>query len=213
MPAQAHPLEPFFHHEVTAAFVGKLGLNDPEIANYIAKVLCSFSETDRLFLRQGLAGHTREELRDLMLASDPVNGSALSFDAERAMRKYIGDYALFVAGMLPEAIGEEQPRQPAHHRRADPRGQGKLLHREPVQRVRVQERGGDVRPAPRSVRALRSGAGAGAGRAGQTDGAGAAAGVIRSRSCVDSHGCCCLSAPFPPPRRRPRHPRSLHRRR
>ena len=107
MPAPAHPLEPFFHHEVTATFEGKLGLNDPEIANYIAKVLCSFSETDRLFLRQGLAGHTREELRDLMLASDPVNGSALSFDAERAMRKYIGDYALFVAGMLPEAIGED----------------------------------------------------------------------------------------------------------
>ncbi len=112
MPAQAHPLEPFFHHEVTAAFVGKLGLNDPEIANYIAKVLCSFSETDRLFLRQGLAGHTREELRDLMLASDPVNGSALSFDAERAMRKYIGDYALFVAGMLPEAIGEDRGNRP-----------------------------------------------------------------------------------------------------
>jgi hypothetical protein len=107
MPAQAHPLEPFFHQEVTATFEGKLGLNDPEIANYIAKVLCSFSESDRLFLRRGLAGHTREELQAMMLASDPVNGTASSFDAERAMRKYIGDYALFVAGMLPEAIGED----------------------------------------------------------------------------------------------------------
>jgi hypothetical protein len=107
MPAQAHPLEPFFHHEVTATFEGKLGLNDPEIAAYIAKVLCSFSENDRLFLRRGLAGHTREELQAMVLASDPVNGTASSFDAERAMRKYIGDYALFVAGMLPEAIGED----------------------------------------------------------------------------------------------------------
>ncbi len=107
MPTQAHPLEPFFHHEVTAIFESKLGLNDPAIADYIAKILCSFSETDRLFLRQGLAGHSREELQGMMLASDPVNGTALSFDAERAMRKYIGDYALFVAGMLPEALGTD----------------------------------------------------------------------------------------------------------
>lgn len=107
MPTQAHPLEPFFHHEVTAAFEGKLGLNDPEIAAYIAKVLCSFSETDRLFLRKGLAGHSWHELNGMMLASDPVHGTAPSFDAERAMRKYIGDYALFVAGMLPEAIASD----------------------------------------------------------------------------------------------------------
>lgn len=107
MPAPAHPLEPFFHHEVTAAFEGKLGLNDPEIANYIARILCSFSETDRLFLRRGLAGHSREELQGMMLASDPVHGTASSFDAERSIRKYIGDYALFVAGMLPEAIGDD----------------------------------------------------------------------------------------------------------
>lgn len=107
MPAQAHPLEPFFHHEVTAIFEGKLGLNDPEIANYVAKVLCSFSETDRLFVRKERAGHSREELQGMILASDPVLGTAGSFDQERAMRKYIGDYALFVAGMLPEAIGAD----------------------------------------------------------------------------------------------------------
>lgn len=107
MPVQAHPLEPFFHHEVTSAFEGKLGLNDPEISAYIARVLCTFSETDRLFLRHGLAGHSREELHAMTLASDPIRGNAPSFDAERAMRKYIGDYALFVAGMLPEAIGAD----------------------------------------------------------------------------------------------------------
>jgi len=107
MPAQAHPLESFFNQEVTAAFEGKLGLNDPEISAYISRVLCSFSETDRLFLRQGLAGHSREELQAMTLASDPVHGTATSFDQERAVRKYIGDYALFVAGMLPEAIGSD----------------------------------------------------------------------------------------------------------
>jgi hypothetical protein len=37
-----------------------------------------------------------------------VHGSAPSFDAERALRKHIGDYALFVAGMYPEAMGSSR---------------------------------------------------------------------------------------------------------
>jgi hypothetical protein len=32
-------------------------------------------------------------------ASDPVLGTAASFEEERSARKYIGDYALFMAGM------------------------------------------------------------------------------------------------------------------
>lgn len=40
----------------------------------------------------------------MLRAADPVNGTAPSFDAERALRKHIGDYALFVAGMFPEAV-------------------------------------------------------------------------------------------------------------
>jgi hypothetical protein len=99
-----HPLEPFFHHEVSTIFEGRLGLNDPDVTGYVARVLCNFAESDSLFLARGAGGHPMKELEDMMLASDPVRGTAPSFDAERSMRKYIGDYALFVAGMVPEAI-------------------------------------------------------------------------------------------------------------
>jgi hypothetical protein len=51
----------------------------------------------------------------MMLAADPVHGSAPSFDAERAVRKHIGDYALFVAGMYPEATDSNR-----RHRRRRP---------------------------------------------------------------------------------------------
>ena len=44
----------------------------------------------------------------MVQAADPVNGTAPSFDAERALRKHIGDYALFVAGMYPEAISSSR---------------------------------------------------------------------------------------------------------
>ena len=105
MQTQAHhPLEPFFQQAVRESYEGKLGLHDPDVIGYVSRVLCDFSEADNLFKVRDAAGHPKEELDAMMLASDPVNGAAPSFDAERAMRKYIGDYALFVAGMVPEAI-------------------------------------------------------------------------------------------------------------
>lgn len=115
MQTQAHPLEPFFHQAVRECYEGKLGLHDPDVINYVARVLCDFSENDGLFKSREAAGHPAQELEAMMLAADPVHGTAPSFDAERAMRKYIGDYALFVAGMVPEAIGpslDEGQRRP-----------------------------------------------------------------------------------------------------
>ena len=104
MPTQAHPLEPFFLQAVRESYEGKLGLHDPDVIGYVSRVLCDFSESDGLFKARDAAGHPKQELEAMILASDPINGTAPSFDAERAMRKYIGDYALFVAGMVPEAV-------------------------------------------------------------------------------------------------------------
>ncbi len=108
MPAPAHPLEQFFNNEVTAAFESKLRLKDPEIAVYVARVLCEFSEHPTLFRPPARRGHTLDELVGMVRASDPIAGTAPSFDAERTMRKYIGDYSLFVAGMVPEAMNTGQ---------------------------------------------------------------------------------------------------------
>jgi hypothetical protein len=110
-----HPLEPFFLQAVRDSYEGKLGLHDPDVIGYVSRVLCDFSEADGLFKGRCTAGHPKDDLDAMMLASDPVNGTAPSFDAERAMRKYVGDYALFVAGMVPEAIdsgAEEKSRRP-----------------------------------------------------------------------------------------------------
>jgi hypothetical protein len=104
MQTQAHPLEPFFQQAVRDSYEGKLGLHDPDVIAYVSRVLCDFSEANSLFKARDAAGHPKDELDAMILASDPVNGTASSFDVERSMRKYVGDYALFVAGMVPEAI-------------------------------------------------------------------------------------------------------------
>jgi len=113
MASQTHPLEPFFQQAVRNSYEGKLGLHDPEATGYIAQLLCEFSDARNLYQVRDQAGHPIEELEEMVRASDPVNGTASSFDAERALRKYIGDYTLFVGGMYPEAAGPGH--KPGHH--------------------------------------------------------------------------------------------------
>ncbi|MGA3081949.1 MAG: hypothetical protein ABSD44_11270, partial [Terracidiphilus sp.] len=85
MLAQAHPLEPFFHQAVRNSYEGKLGLRDSEVTSYVARVLCEFSEADKLFSVRDAAGRPVEELDAMIFAADPVHGDAPSFDAERAV--------------------------------------------------------------------------------------------------------------------------------
>lgn len=113
MQGQAHPLEPFFRQAVRNSYEGKLGLHDPEVTGYVAHMLCEFVASDKLFSMRDPAGRPMDELAEMMRAADPVLGAAASFDAERALRKHIGDYSLFVAGMYPEAAGSAR-RQRRH---------------------------------------------------------------------------------------------------
>ena len=118
MQTQAHPLEPFFQQAVRNSYEGKLGLNDPDVTGYVAHLLCDFSRSDKLYKFRDEMGRPISELEPLIAASDPVNGTAASFDAERMMRKHIGDYSLFVAGMYPEAV-ETWHRYRHYHPRLD----------------------------------------------------------------------------------------------
>jgi hypothetical protein len=93
---------------VRNSYEGKLGLNDPDVTAYVARLLCEFSESDKLYKVRDEVGRPIEELTEMMQAADPVHGTAASFDAERATRKHIGDYALFVAGMYPEAMNSSR---------------------------------------------------------------------------------------------------------
>jgi hypothetical protein len=101
---QGYPIESFLNEAVRNSYEGKLGILDPEITNYVSRLLSEFSEYDKLYKMRDEMGHPIEELAALFHAADPIGGSATSFDVERDVRKYIGDYALFVAGLHPELI-------------------------------------------------------------------------------------------------------------
>ena len=99
MQTEAHPLQSFFQDAVRKSFVDKLGLNDPEMIDYVAHLLCQFMEPDNLHRLRDATGHRVETVAEMLRAADPVYGTAASFDEERSVRKYIGDYALYMAGL------------------------------------------------------------------------------------------------------------------
>jgi hypothetical protein len=104
MIADPKPLYQVFHTIIADTYEHQLGLADPRVNNYVANVLTSFAQTDRLYRLHDEEGHPIRNLEGMLAASDPIHGTAPSFDAEREARRHIGDYALFFTGMYPEAM-------------------------------------------------------------------------------------------------------------
>jgi hypothetical protein len=125
-------LRQLFHEVVSECYDSRLGLRDAEISSYVADLLTEFCRTDNIYRIRDAAGNPVREVGEMLLASDPVHGTASSFVEERERRKHIGDYTLFCTGMYPESMdcwGERQFSADGSG------GQGELLHRFPIRRV------------------------------------------------------------------------------
>ena len=85
-------------------YAEEIGLRNPQIVNYVAHLLTEFCEVEQLFKIHNAAGRPLQDVGEMLMESDPVYGPAPSFDRERQVRKHIGDYTLFFAGMFPESI-------------------------------------------------------------------------------------------------------------
>ncbi|HKD90477.1 MAG TPA: hypothetical protein VKB56_01200 [Terriglobales bacterium] len=104
MISDSHPLREFFSQLVTQHFAEGVGIRDQEVAGYVSNMLTEFCEFDQLLRIRNSSGRQLDDVGEMLLESDPVFGPAASFDRERQVRKHIGDYTLFFAGMFPEAV-------------------------------------------------------------------------------------------------------------
>ncbi len=85
-------------------YAQQIGIRDPQIVAYVAHLLAEFCDVEQLFKIRDAAGRGLSDVGGMLMESDPVYGPAPSFDRERQVRKHIGDYTLFFAGMFPESI-------------------------------------------------------------------------------------------------------------
>ncbi len=101
---ESHPLQQLFVELVGRHYAQQIGIRDPQIVAYVAHLLAEFCDAEQLFKVRNAAGRGLNDVGEMVLESDPVFGTAPSFDRERQVRKHIGDYTLFFTGMFPESI-------------------------------------------------------------------------------------------------------------
>jgi hypothetical protein len=104
MISESHPLQELFQDLVGRHYAEEIGIRDPQIIAYVSHLLAEFCDTDQLYKVRDALNRPLNDVGEMLLESDPVYGPAPSFDRERQVRKHIGDYTLFFAGMFPESI-------------------------------------------------------------------------------------------------------------
>jgi hypothetical protein len=103
MVSESNPLHQFFTAVVEHNY-DEIGVRSAEVQGYVATLLSEFCETENLYKIKSADGRPLCDVGEMLLESDPVYGTAPSFDRERQVRKHIGDYALFFSGMFPESL-------------------------------------------------------------------------------------------------------------
>jgi len=101
---ESHPLQQLFQDLVGRHYAEEIGIRDPQIVAYVSHLLSEFCDAEQLFKIRNAFNRSLSDVGEMLMESDPVYGPAPSFDRERQVRKHIGDYTLFFAGMFPESI-------------------------------------------------------------------------------------------------------------
>lgn len=108
---ETHPLEQLFVELVGRHYAQEIGIRDPQVVGYVAHLLTEFCEAEQLAKIRTASGRQLNDVGEMLIESDPIYGPAPSFDRERQVRKHIGDYTLFFAGMFPESINHYRLRR------------------------------------------------------------------------------------------------------
>src|SRR5215813_5442803 len=108
---ESHPLRQFFTEMVGRHYAEEIGIRDPQLISYVAHLLTEFCDAEQLFKIRNAANRPLSDVGEMLLESDPIYGPAPSFDRERQVRKHIGDFTLFFAGMFPESINQYRLRR------------------------------------------------------------------------------------------------------
>jgi hypothetical protein len=93
-------LKSFFFECARKSF-RELGLNDKTVIEYIANMLAAFSHTDSLYRVRSPNGRTLDSVVEMLstCASDR-HAQKPQVIREREVRKYVGDYTLFMSGLF-----------------------------------------------------------------------------------------------------------------
>ena len=98
-PLASAKLHEFFLSATQKSF-NELGVGDEEVVGYIAAVLTEFARSDRLYALRNQRGRAIDGVGDIRRAANRFADDRASTLRVRALRKYVGDYALFMTGLF-----------------------------------------------------------------------------------------------------------------
>jgi hypothetical protein len=97
-------LQSFFLECARRSFY-ELGFHDPPIIEYVANVLTTFAHSDQLYRLRGPNGKRLESIVEMLSTYlTPASGPQLPVQHERELRKYVGDYTLFMSGLFRSSM-------------------------------------------------------------------------------------------------------------
>ncbi len=103
---ESGPLSRFFER-VTRQSFRDLALDDPPVVRYLADLLTRFARTEALYAIRDLPTRRLDTVVDSLLAIHHVwewDSRDFHPEAEQALRRHIGDYALFMTGVFREHV-------------------------------------------------------------------------------------------------------------
>jgi hypothetical protein len=97
--ASSNQLQAFFLKVVRQSF-WQLGIYDATVAAYVAEVLTDFARSDNLYKLRGPAGRKIDSVVEMLAQQPAAPADETGVLRERSLRKYVGDYALFMSGIF-----------------------------------------------------------------------------------------------------------------
>jgi len=92
-------LQGFFLNIVRQSF-WQLGINDATVTGYVADVLAEFARADNLYRVRSRGGKKVDSMVEMLAKKENDTADESSLLKERSLRKYVGDYALFMSGIF-----------------------------------------------------------------------------------------------------------------
>jgi hypothetical protein len=89
-----------FFLDLTRQSFWQLGINDATVARYVADLLTDFASADHLYRIRSRAGKKLDSVVEIKAQSRQESAGENRLLRERALRKYLGDYTLFMSGIF-----------------------------------------------------------------------------------------------------------------
>lgn len=101
--AADNSLQGYFLQVVRQSF-WQVGIYDATVSRYVADVLADFARADNLYPIRGRGGRKIDSVLEMLAHAAAVPADEADVLRQRRLRKYVGDYALFMSGIFRKHI-------------------------------------------------------------------------------------------------------------